>query len=178
MAQDTQSILKQSLELHEGELLRYAERLLNNGEAAQDIVQDVFLKLWKQPPADLNSHLRAWLFKVCHNLIIDRKRKEQHMARFTAEQQAQGEPQTSGGMRIVEDKETQSEIQQALNTLTDKQKEVVRLKFQNGFSYNEIAQITGMSVNNVGNTVHKAMQKLKQTLEEKKLETTQSRSVL
>ena len=66
---------------HESALLRYATRILNNASAAEDVVQGVFVKLfraWKEgmKPSD---QLKSWLYRVTHNEAIDHLRKESRL---------------------------------------------------------------------------------------------------
>lgn len=64
----------------------------------------------------------------------------------------------------VELQDTSSEVLRLLETLPENQQEVVRLKFQNGLSYREISEITGLSVSNVGYLLHAAIQTLRRKL--------------
>ena len=61
---------------YEGQLLRYATRQMGDIETAREIVQDVFLRLLKTEQKEkVFEYLPQWLFTVCRNLVIDRKRK-------------------------------------------------------------------------------------------------------
>ncbi len=61
----------------------------------------------------------------------------------------------------AERREEVGQVAKALEALTANQQEVIRLKFQNGFSYKQIAGITGLSVSNVGFLIHTAIGKLR-----------------
>ena len=63
--------------------------------------------------------------------------------------------------RAVEAAETQASVLALIEQLTPQQQEVVRLKFQNGFSYKEISRITELSVTNVGFIIHTAVARLR-----------------
>ena len=73
---DRMEWMRSALAEHEGPLLRYAVRLTGNLERARDVVQDTFLRLCREHPERLNSHLPAWLFTVCRNRALDLLRKE------------------------------------------------------------------------------------------------------
>ena len=64
----------------------------------------------------------------------------------------------------MEQHETESAILQLLAQLPDNQQEVVRLKFQENLSYRDIAEVTGLSVSNVGYLLHVALKRLRQQL--------------
>ena len=61
----------------------------------------------------------------------------------------------------LESAEAQAAVRLAIAALPENQQEVIRLKFQNGFSYKEIARITGLSVGNVGFLIHTAVARLR-----------------
>jgi RNA polymerase sigma factor (sigma-70 family) len=142
-------------------LLRYATRLLNDPERARDVVQDTFVKLMAQPPAAINGHAVEWLFTVCRHRALDVLRKEGRMKRFEdgqVERVTAGDPRPG---RELEHAETQAAILRLIDRLPANQQEVIRLKFQNGFSYKEISRITALSVSNVGFLIHTAVCRLR-----------------
>lgn len=64
----------------------------------------------------------------------------------------------------VEREEAEGEMLRALSHLPDKQREVIRLKFQDAMSYKEISQVTGLSVSNVGFLIHTAIRSLRKRI--------------
>ena len=64
----------------------------------------------------------------------------------------------------VEQRETEDHLLQMVAELSDNQQEVVRLKFQENLSYREIAEVTGLSVSNVGFLLHTAVMKLRERM--------------
>src|SRR4051812_26170713 len=128
----------------QGPLTRYAARLLGDADRARDVVQDTFVKFMAQPRDAINGHAVEWLFTVCRHRALDVLRKEGRMSRFEqgqAEQVRANEPRPG---RSLERAETQAAILQMIDRLPRNQQEVVRLKFQNGFSYKEISRITAL----------------------------------
>lgn len=142
-------------------LARYARRLLGDPERARDVVQDTFVKLMAQPAGAIDGHVTEWLFTVCRNRAMDVLRKEQRMKRFEpgeAERVTAAEPRPG---RALEHAETHAAVLRLIDRLPPNQQEVVRLKFQNGFSYKEISRITELSVTNVGFLIHTAVSRLR-----------------
>jgi RNA polymerase sigma factor (sigma-70 family) len=143
-------------------LVRYAARLLSGDvERARDVVQDTFVKLMGQPPEAINGHAVEWLFTVCRHRALDVLRKEGRMKRF---EDGQVERVTTNEARpgsSLEAAETHEKLLEMIGQLPRNQQEVVRLKFQNGFSYKEIARITELSVTNVGFLIHTAVMRLR-----------------
>ena len=71
--------------------------------------------------------------------------------------------------KAMEKAETQSAVLALIDHLPANQQEVVRLKFQNGFSYKEISRITELSVSNVGYLIHMAVKQLRQDVAAQKI---------
>src|SRR5213594_2968888 len=69
-----------ALDQYEGHLVRYATWILGDVERAREVVQETFLRLCKEQPARIESHLAQWLFTVCRNLAFDVRKKENRMS--------------------------------------------------------------------------------------------------
>ncbi len=142
-------------------LTRYAAKLLGDADRARDVVQDTFVRFMAQPRAAVAGHEVEWLFTVCRHRVVDVARKEGRMRFFEEgelERVAQDAPRPG---RALEQRETQGAILRLIDRLPPRQQEVIRLKFQNGFSYKEISRITALSVTNVGFLIHTAMTRLR-----------------
>jgi RNA polymerase sigma factor (sigma-70 family) len=146
--------VRSAVERFEGPLTLYASRLLGDAEGARDVVQDTFLRLCGQPREQLDGRLAEWLFTVCQNRALDVLRKEGRMTQLSAEQIQFRISPDPGPPDVVETRESTERVLDLLDALPKNQREVIRLKFQNGFSYQEIARISGQSVGNVGYLIH------------------------
>lgn len=154
--------LRSAMGRHEGPLLRYATRILGDVDRGRDVVQDAFMRLWAKRPVDWDdAHLAQWLFTVCRNLSLDICRKERRMSLLGEQQVATVAGPGESPPAEAERREQASQVARALALLPTNQQEVLRLKFQNGFSYKQIAGITGLSVSNVGFLIHTGLGKLR-----------------
>jgi len=142
-------------------LIRYATRLLGDPDRARDIVQDTFVKLMSQPLEAVDGHVAEWVFTVCRNRALDVLRKEGRMKRFEDGQVERVTASDPRPGRTLERAETQEALLGLIGKLPTNQQEVIRLKFQNGFSYKEISSITTLSVSHVGVLIHNAVLKLR-----------------
>jgi RNA polymerase sigma-70 factor (ECF subfamily) len=161
-AHEDTSFLPRLFAEQQAPLVRYATRLLGgDAERARDVVQDTFVKLMAQPAESINGYAVEWLFTVCRHRALDVVRKEGRMKRF---EDGEVERVTTSEARpgsSLEAEETHERLLQMIGQLPPNQQEVVRLKFQNGFSYKEIARITELSVTNVGFLIHTAVTRLR-----------------
>jgi RNA polymerase sigma-70 factor (ECF subfamily) len=145
---------------HAADLTRYAASLLGDEDAAKDVVQDTFIRLWREPRETVADHVRPWLFRVCRNRALDHRKKGGRMKPLDNEHAAAVE-EAPGPQALAERQDSHARILHLMRTLPENQREVVRLKFQNGMSYKEIAAVTELSVSNVGFLLHTALNTLR-----------------
>jgi RNA polymerase sigma factor (sigma-70 family) len=145
---------------YEGRLIRYASRRLPVAQA-KEAVQETFLKLWQEEPPPPEERLAPWLFTVCRNQVIDVLRKEGRMSQLSDQHSATLASDENGPSDVLENKQTSNIVVRCIHELPAAQQEVVRLKFQEGLSYQEISRVTGHSVSYVGVLLHQAVVRLR-----------------
>jgi RNA polymerase sigma-70 factor (ECF subfamily) len=145
----------------EGPLTLYASRLLRDPETARDVVQETFLKLCAADRPTIDDHLAEWLFTVCRNRALDVLRKEQRMSQLREEQVHRCLSTDPAPLEAIERQELGRRVLELMENLPANQREVLRLKFQNGFSYQEISRISGHSISNVGYLIHAGVKTLR-----------------
>ena len=144
---------------HEAPLLRYAARLLNDAVAAQDVVQEAFVRLASEaregrPPA---AHaLAGWLYRVVHNAAVDWQRRE---SRLSLLHRRHAEEQAPPPDPAPEEARMEAVLAQA-RALPHAEQQVLVLRLQEGLSYKAIAALTGRSEGNVGCLLHHAVKTL------------------
>ena len=146
---------------YQATLTRYAARLLGDADRARDVVQDTFVRLIGPPRAEVDGHLAEWLFTVCRHRALDTLRKEGRMRRFDETHAARVVADAPRPGQTLENEENHAAMLRLIGALPANEQEVIRLKFQNGFSYKEIARITEHSVNHVGVLLHNAIHRLR-----------------
>lgn len=155
---------------YESPLLHYAARLANNAAFAEDIVQNAFVRLarsWKGGFAD-SPVLSAWLYRTVHNEAVDLVRSEERRRRLHREHGAEAMAQTPEDAYepgAGEPGEDALAAARALETLSPRERQAVVLKVYEEKTYREIAEIMGISADNVGVTLNGAMKKLSAMLE-------------
>lgn len=156
------------LERYERPLLRYVLRLLaprvGARELAEDVVQEAFLRLVREAGRlGEVERLEAWLYRVARNLAVDAARKEVRMERrqrLAASAEIVDPPPSPAERREVD-----GIVAEKLFGLPPNQRDVLILKIQEGKSYREISEITGLSTSNVGYLVHHGLKGLARELE-------------
>ena len=153
----------QALARHESPLLRYARSLVGPAKA-EDVVQDVFLKLCSESKEDVEGHLAAWLFRVCRNRAIEILRSERQHSDLADNDDAPAPD--SGPGAALERKEALTRVGAALSRLTWREREVLALKVDSGLRYREIAEVMNLTATNVGFLIHVAIKELRERLGE------------
>ena len=142
-------------------LLQYATRILGDRDRARDVVQETFVELQRSPRHQLDHAPAKWLFTVCRNRALNICRKEKRMTYLDEEILEKQESQTLSPNEHIERDEASGFLLRIVATLPPRQQEVLQLKFQNDLSYQEIAEITKLSVSHVGVLIHTALKTLR-----------------
>jgi len=156
---------------YEGPLLRYTGRILLDRDAAQDVVQNAFIKLFRRWKDELkpSPQVSSWLYRVAHNGAVDYLRKENRrraLHQRHARDRLDFAPADRGdAFRISEDAHR---AVKALHNLSLREQQLVVLKVYEEKSYREIAEIAGLTVSNVGYILHHAMKKMATALKKMK----------
>ncbi len=149
-----------ALERYERPLVSYARTITGELESARDAVQETFLRLSRQDLAVLEPRLAPWLFFVCRNCALDQRRK---IVRFPgsnlSDEAVDPGPSPADEARSAEDA---TQLRTLIERLPSRQQELVKLKFEAGLSYKEIAETMRMSVSHVGVQLHTAIQTLRE----------------
>ncbi len=153
----------QLVDRYERPLLAYASRMLaGDWQGAQDAVQETFLRLCREDPAKIESRVAAWLFSVCRSRVIDMQRTN-HWTPIDASQVSLADPGPDAA-EVASDAEDKAMLGELVENLSPRQQEVLRLRLQAGLSYREIAEVTGLTIGNVGFHLHEAIKNLRDTL--------------
>ncbi|MEL6969328.1 MAG: RNA polymerase sigma factor [Bacteroidota bacterium] len=150
-------------------LFRLAYCLVNDRAEAEDVVQEVMIKLWKQGQGLLSiNNLEAWCLRLTKNQALDklkggyRKRKAplEHM----------GEPSTAANSNPdlkAEQQDLYDQVQQMMQRLPADYQSVVQLRDIEGMTYQEIADALDMSLAQVKTNLFRARKKLREALEKR-----------
>lgn len=147
-----------------------AARMVGHGAAAEDVVQEVFLSVWRSLERyDANrAGVRTWLMRIVHSRAIDALRAQSVHTRRRAEQEgfeeevrsSEPEPDT-----LALEREDARAVREALETLPDDQRKAIELAYFSGFSQTEIAEIVDAPLGTVKGRMRLGLEKLRDELE-------------
>jgi RNA polymerase sigma-70 factor (ECF subfamily) len=141
---------------YSGRLFRYVVKCLRNPEDANDIVQESFLKLWKNRKKVPLSKSKSWLFTTAHNMLINHTRK--HRALLMEDQKCNEPMATSNSYEL------RDIIEQALEALPEVQRQIILLRDLEGYNYKEIGEILHLNESQVKVYLFRGRQKIKSRL--------------
>jgi RNA polymerase sigma-70 factor (ECF subfamily) len=134
-------------------------RLVGQREDALDLTQDVFLKAYQNlKKLDDPAKFPGWLFRIAHNEAFSLLRKNRPEGEMTVEPKF---AESSGGLFPIE---CTLAVRSALARLSDDHREAVLLKFDQGFKFEEMAEILSCPVSTVKSRLYTALDLLKRTL--------------
>jgi len=145
------------VKLYADGLYRFMLKSTRQVEDARDLVQSSFEKLWEHRSEVNNATCKSYLFTIAYHKMIDLNRKNSRMEfRESVPDKMEDLPRTTPRLKEV--------LEKTLNRLNERQRSLVLLKDYEGYSYEEIAEITGLNISQVKVTLHRARLILKEWL--------------
>ena len=153
----TEKEYNQCVSLYADNVYRFILKNLGHKEDSQDVVQTAFEKLWINRQQIDNDRSKSYLFTVAYHQMIDHIRKQKRII-------LQEELKAEALLTDRQQHNVKKILEEALHKLGDTQRSLVLLKDYEGYSYNEIGKITGLSESQVKVYLHRARLQLKKYL--------------
>lgn len=126
----------------------------------EDLSQEVFLRLLRYDRVELVEHPQAYLFKMASNVAsewsIRARLRHPHESKWLADLPVEDLPEDG-----IARQDTQEEIERAINTLSPRHREILKLQFSEGLGYSAIAARLGLTTRSVKRCIMKSYQKLR-----------------
>jgi RNA polymerase sigma-70 factor (ECF subfamily) len=143
---------------YKDKLFSFVHDITGSTAKAEDIVQEVFLKIWeKQHHLSQIDNFNAYLFRMCRNYAIDQFRKLNREILLHSSLLQQDNISMAGADEAVLQKELRQKLQEAVDQLPPQQKRVFILHKEKGFKLLEIAEELDLSVSTVQNHLFRAV---------------------
>lgn len=149
-------------------LYRMAFRLMNNREEAEDIVQEVYVKLWGMRN-ELNKYnsIEALSIRITRNLCLDQLRRRKVNQNALKEEKLKEESYSITPAEDLEKKEEIELIHTLIAALPEPQRSLVYLRHLEGKEYEEISEMVNMNVNAIRVSISRARKQMREMLEKK-----------
>lgn len=158
-----ESALAQLVDRHWETVLLVASQLLGSWDAAEDVAQETFIRLWERREEwGMEGSVRALLCRIARNASIDVRRR--HSAAERAAERTDPPADVVRPDEIAEEQELRRAISDALSRLPDRRREVFVLVRYQGLSYRETAEALGLSEQTIANHMSLALADLREGL--------------
>lgn len=132
----------QSVDLFADNVFRFIVKNLKDEDRAKDVVQDAYVRLWENVSVVSFEKVRSWLFSTAYRLMIDGIRRDKKQGDFEHVSEAKyAHSESYSDLNEI--------LHEALDTLPSDQKSVLLLRDYEGYSYEEISEITKLSLSQV-----------------------------
>ncbi|MEI6042300.1 MAG: RNA polymerase sigma factor [bacterium] len=150
-------------EEHSDAIFRYAYFKLSDTEKAKDVVQDTFVKFWEYISAESElQNVKALLYRIALNTIIDLYRKRKTFSLDTLAEDG-FEPIYEPEKNEFERHESEA-VLKAINELGEEDRNIMFMRYVEGLSFDDIAEVVGERSNTIAVKVHRLLKQLRQSL--------------
>ncbi|MEM0968353.1 MAG: sigma-70 family RNA polymerase sigma factor [Verrucomicrobiota bacterium] len=171
VAQGDHGAFRELVELHQNLVVGTVAKMLGSASDAEDLSQQVFLRVWKSAPRyQPSAKFTTWLFTITRNLVFNEVRRRQRKPSVSLEEQEEErnwEPPSEKGLRPDQStlqSELEEQVDKAIASLPEKQRLAVILRRYEEVPYEEIASILGLSLSAVKSLLFRARGQLKEQL--------------
>ena len=145
-------------------LYRFTLRILKNEDEAKDVVQETMIKVWnKRDEMHTYENIEAWCMRVAHNLSLD-KLKAKHKRSVNLDSAYELHSNNQSPYSSAEQSDTMQAVYNYINKLPEIQKQVLKLRDVEGFSYLEISDILSLNINTVKVNLFRARKYVREQL--------------
>jgi RNA polymerase sigma factor (sigma-70 family) len=164
MVETSAELVERAISEYESRLIGYAKTIVHDLDRARDVVQDTFIRLYQQDAGKVSDGLKSWLFTVCRNRALDVLRKDKRLVQMEDDALVQRDSGEASPYEAAADKERVALVKSYIARLPENQATAILLKFEKGYSYQEISAETGLTPGNVGFLIHTGMKRLRSIL--------------
>ena len=162
----TESAFKQIVRLYSERLYWHVRRFLCSHEDTNDILQDIFIKIWAALPSFRgDAQLFTWLYRIATNEVLNFLRKQKFKSLVSFESMQEMMEKKIDEDAFFNGDEVQRQLHKAIQKLPQKQRIVFNLRYFDEMKYEDISEITGTSVGSLKASYHHAYTKIKDELQ-------------
>ena len=158
---------------YQKKLFAYIYHLVGSREEAEDILQNVFSKTYKNiGHFDVTRKFSSWIYRIAHNEAVNflKRKSKRYTVSWDDISTSKDKLDSASNEELPEDKighqEIVKEVDQAMKKISSKYQQVLHLRYFDEYSYEEIGKILGKPINTVGTLINRAKKKLLEVVKE------------
>lgn len=160
----------EAYELHADSLFRFSYFKLSDREKAKDIVQDTFVRYWEYIAADGKvENVKAFLYRIANNAIIDTYRKKKEISLDVLEEDGFEPADADSHHQMTRNIDSKRALY-LVNKLGEKERWIILMRYVEGLSVKEIAEVLDERENTISVKIHRALKELQELFEYEKKE--------
>jgi RNA polymerase sigma-70 factor (ECF subfamily) len=154
IAAGDQQALEQLYHLYAGRILSFLRQLCRNGEVAEDLLQDVFMAVWRKAATfDAGrGDVAGWLFTICRHKWIDSRRRHHPTVELDAMDYDPPAPHSTRELRLA--------LEQAMSTLGASEREALSMAYFGGLTYEETAARLALPLGTLKSRIRAGLKKI------------------
>lgn len=158
------------IQRYQQQIYKYCFHMLGQLQEAEDVTQDVFLKgLERLEQYREGTSFSAWLYKIAYHECLNKRKRARTYRHLLHRWFGRGEPNVQEGL-VVEGLTFNTQLQKALLQLSPKERHIIWLRIVEEKSFEELAQLQGMSYAAIRKCYERARKKLKREMDKKEVE--------
>lgn len=139
-------------------LCRFCFGIVKDMDTAEEIVQDLFFRLWQdQQNTRISTSLKSYLYKAAYNNSLKHLRQQAVREKYAASQPVQPQSTSEGILERMQEKQLMEVVEHILETLPERTRTIFKMSRFEGLKYHEIASILSISVKTVEANMGKAL---------------------
>jgi RNA polymerase sigma-70 factor, ECF subfamily len=153
---------------YESSILTFVYRMVGSKEDAEDITQEALLqayRTWNQVDPELAGGYVKWCYRIARNLSIDLLRKKKPRSADEEEMERAADTKNLRPEEVYEHRVQSTQIKDCIQSLDEKYREVLVLRYQEEMSYEKIAEILELPVSTIETRIFRAKKMLREKLE-------------
>lgn len=163
-----QDALHEAYLRHGGRVLALARRVTGDQGLAEDVIQEVFVRLWYEPHKfdPERGSLRTYLMTQCHGRSIDLVRSENARREREAKEGRTSASESYEPQRATEEAADAEQVREALDTLPAPEREAIELAYFGGRTYRDVARILNVAEGTIKSRIRAGLRRLRNSLAE------------
>ena len=173
VGQQDEQAFEELITRHQGAVIGTIVKMLGANSDAEDIAQQVFIRIWKSAPRyKPKAKFTTFLFTITRNLVFNESRRRSRKKEYSIEEreeefniQSEDSGTTAPDEQLLHN-ELEKAVDKAINSLPEKQRLAVILRRYENMPYDEISQVVGLSISAVKSQLFRARHTLKESLQQ------------